>query len=49
MRAADASDFFRRRSRRGVKSQDEINGESALGLFEFGSRSGQTKVGECLW
>ncbi|XP_075998610.1 putative cartilage matrix-associated protein [Genypterus blacodes] len=27
MKEADASNFFRRRSRRGVKSQDEINAE----------------------
>lgn len=41
MKEADASNFFRRRSRRGVKSQDEINGEFTLGLSEFRLRSGQ--------
>ncbi|XP_044049332.1 unique cartilage matrix-associated protein [Siniperca chuatsi] len=30
MRETDASNFFRRRSRRGVKSQDEINTEQRL-------------------
>lgn len=33
MKEADASNFFRRRSRRGAKSQDEINSEFKLGLF----------------
>ncbi|KAF7661693.1 hypothetical protein LDENG_00255990 [Lucifuga dentata] len=34
MKEADASNFFRRRSRRGAKSQDEINGEAVkLTLF----------------
>ncbi|XP_018540029.1 unique cartilage matrix-associated protein isoform X3 [Lates calcarifer] len=32
MKEADASNFFRRRSRRGVKSQDEINAEQRLVL-----------------
>lgn len=32
MNEADASNFFRRRSRRGVKSQDEITGEFTLGF-----------------
>lgn len=41
MKEADASNFFRRRSRRGAKSQDEINGEFTLGLF--GLRSGQPR------
>jgi len=33
MKEADASNFFRRRSRRAVKSQDEINGENACSLL----------------
>lgn len=45
MKEADASNFFRRRSRRGVKSQDEINGEFTPALFEFGLRSGQPRWG----
>ncbi|XP_062245282.1 unique cartilage matrix-associated protein [Platichthys flesus] len=32
MKEADASNFFRRRSRRGAKSQDEINAEQRLVL-----------------
>lgn len=32
MKEADALNFFRRRSRRGAKSQDEINGEFSPGL-----------------
>lgn len=34
MKEADAAHFLSRRSRRGAKSQDEINGEFTLGLFE---------------
>lgn len=33
MKQADASNFFRRRSRRGVKSQDELDGEFTLSQF----------------
>lgn len=33
MKEADASNFFRRRSRRAVKSQDEINGEFSPSLL----------------
>lgn len=39
MKEADASNFFRRRSRRGAKSQDEINSE-----FKSGTSSGQDGI-----